>query len=131
MRAILRILPRRIPFTQIRTFNMSSTAYSSTPSEQPSSSPPKEPLALPEISSNSTQLDMSNGDTSVKLDHLGPMVVNVDGTLSRIANWEAMAEIEKNATIRIIGKRNRERLEVLKTEAKAEEETTGSAGEQG
>lgn len=74
---------------------------------------------------------MSNGDTSVKLDHLGPMVVNVDGTLSRIANWEAMAEIEKNATIRIIGKRNRERLEVLKTEAKAEEETTGSAGEQG
>lgn len=57
---------------------------------------------------------MSNGSTSVKLDHLGPMVVNVDGTLSRISNWEAMADIEKEATVRIIGKRNQARLKVLR-----------------
>jgi len=57
---------------------------------------------------------MSNGDASVKLDHLGPMVVNVDGTLSRISNWDKMADIEKENTLRIIGKRNQARLESLR-----------------
>jgi hypothetical protein len=57
---------------------------------------------------------MSNGSTSIKLDHLGPMVVNVDGTLSRISNWDKMAEIEKENTLRIIGKRNQMRLESLR-----------------
>ena len=33
------------------------------------------------------------------------MVINVDGTMSRIANWAEMAEIER---------RNKERLEVLR-----------------
>lgn len=94
---------------------MSSTSYSSN-------TPPKEQLALPSIDdAKTTTLDMSNGDASVKLDHLGPMVVNVDGTLSRISNWEHMAEIEKKATLRIIGKRNKERLEVLKAERAGEE----------
>jgi hypothetical protein len=63
---------------------------------------------------------MSNGNTTVSLDHLGPMVVNVDGTLSRISNWDKMLEIEKTNTLRIIGKRNKSRLEALK-----------KAGEQG
>lgn len=57
---------------------------------------------------------MSNGSTSVKLDHLGPMVVNVDGTLARISNWEQMTDGEKQGTLRIIGKRNKQRLEALK-----------------
>jgi hypothetical protein len=57
---------------------------------------------------------MSNGDTSVKLDHLGPMVINVDGTMSRISNWDSMADIEKQNTLRIIGKRNQARLAVLR-----------------
>lgn len=57
---------------------------------------------------------MSNGDASVKLDHLGPMVVNVDGTLSRISNWDKMADIEKENTLRIIKKRNQARLEALR-----------------
>ena len=57
---------------------------------------------------------MSTGGTTVSLDHLGPMVVNVDGTMSRISNWDKMAEIEKKNTLRIIGKRNKERLAALK-----------------
>ena len=57
---------------------------------------------------------MSTGSGSVKLDHLGPMVVNADGTLSRISNWAEMADIERENTLRIIGKRNKDRLEVLK-----------------
>ncbi|PBP19430.1 hypothetical protein BUE80_DR009786 [Diplocarpon rosae] len=95
---------------------MSSTSYpKSAPEEQSSTSPPKEPLALPDVSHEATtQLDMSKSDTSVKLDHLGPMVVNVDGTLSRISNWETMADTEKENTVRIIGKRNQLRLKALR-----------------
>ncbi len=71
------------------------------------------PLSLPEPDSSSpTKIDV-NGQ-AVKLDHLGPLVVNKDGTLSRIANWEQMAEIEKQNTLRILGKRNQLRLESLK-----------------
>ena len=58
---------------------------------------------------------MSNGDASVKLDHLGPMVVNADGTLARISNWVGMTENEKKATLRIVGKRNQERLAAIRT----------------
>ena len=105
---------------------MSSTAHtpvSSAPSEeqqQPNhnNDAPKTPLALPEAPANATtQLDMSTGGTTVSLDHLGPMVVNVDGTMSRISNWDKMAEIEKKNTLRIIGKRNKDRLAALKTAA--------------
>jgi hypothetical protein len=113
---------------------MSSTIYSSNNSapadDQPeaSSNAPKAPLALPEVPSNATQLDMSNGGTTVSLDHLGPMVVNVDETVSRISNWDAMAEIEKKATLRIIGKRNKQRLAALK-EAEAQNEGAANQGD--
>lgn len=66
---------------------------------------------------------MSTGANTVKLDHMGPLVVNKDGTLSRIANWEAMAEIERQNTLRILGKRNmlrREGLERASREAGGE-----------
>ena len=46
----------------------------------------------------------------VALDSLGPMVVNRDGTLARIANWHEMADIERENTLRILGKRNQLRL---------------------
>ena len=107
---------------------MSSTAYSNSnaePEESLNSShstTPKTPLALPEAPHNSTtQLDMSNGSTSIKLDHLGPMVVNVDGTMSRISNWEQMADIEKENTLRIIAKRNQVRLDALRAKDGAKE----------
>ncbi|KAK0109828.1 hypothetical protein ONS95_002499 [Cadophora gregata] len=101
----------------------SSTSYSTFPPPPPpeetttqsnETQTPKQPLALPEAPLNTTQLDISSGSTSVKLDHLGPMVVNVDGTLSRISNWEQMAEIERENTVRIIGVRNRTRLRALR-----------------
>ena len=136
MRTFITRLPRyaptsiftRHPITTSRPFTMSSTIYSSNSSapaeeqqqQQPEPSDnnaPKAPLALPEAPSNATQLDMSTGGTTVSLDHLGPMVVNVDGTMSRIANWDKMAEIEKKNTLRIIGKRNKDRLAALKAAA--------------
>ncbi|KAF2741725.1 hypothetical protein M011DRAFT_375420, partial [Sporormia fimetaria CBS 119925] len=76
-----------------------------------------EPLPLPEPpqDTNATTPDMSSG-RGVKLDHLGPMVVNKDGTLSRIANWEQMSDIERRNTLRILGKRNQLRMDALKKE---------------
>ncbi|CAG8982257.1 hypothetical protein HYALB_00004491 [Hymenoscyphus albidus] len=85
-----------------------------TPPSESSTPQKNTPLALPEVAHNHTQLDMSHGSTTVKLDHLGPMVVGADGTLSRITNWEGMTDGEKKATLRIIGKRNQERLKTLR-----------------
>ncbi|PWY93807.1 hypothetical protein BO94DRAFT_459919 [Aspergillus sclerotioniger CBS 115572] len=70
-------------------------------------------LALPDAES-ATKLDVSGDGSTVKLDHLGPVVVNQDGTLSRISNWEQMTEIEQRNTLRVLGKRNKARLEALK-----------------
>lgn len=63
----------------------------------------------------SPRLDLgAEGGSTVKLDHLGPMVVNVDGSLSRIGNWDQMTEIERKNTLRVLGKRNKQRLAAVK-----------------
>lgn len=49
----------------------------------------------------------------VKLDFLGPMVVNRDGTLSRISNWAQMTHKEQQNTLKVLGKRNQLRVEAL------------------
>ncbi|OJJ71462.1 hypothetical protein ASPBRDRAFT_44399 [Aspergillus brasiliensis CBS 101740] len=98
----------------------------STPQDQPQQQQPQEQqgnndnqekpiLALPDAES-ATKLDVSGDGSAVALDHLGPVVVNQDGTLSRISNWETMTEIEKKNTLRVLGKRNKMRLETLKKE---------------
>ena len=48
--------------------------------------------------------------TTVKLDALGPLVVNSDGTLSRIANWADMTDAERERTVQVLGRRNRIRI---------------------
>ncbi|TFY66772.1 hypothetical protein EVG20_g4316 [Dentipellis fragilis] len=57
--------------------------------------------------SSTPKLDIS-GDTiaSMKYDALGPLVVNSDGTLSRITNWPNMTERERERTIRVLAARN-------------------------
>lgn len=51
---------------------------------------------------------------AVALDHLGPMVVGRDGTVSRIANWDEMTEMERRNTLRVLCKRNQVRLAALR-----------------
>ncbi|KAG6126427.1 hypothetical protein E4U12_006520 [Claviceps purpurea] len=81
------------------------------------------PALLPSPSDGATTtLDVSGEGSTVKLDHLGPLVVNTDGTMCRIGNWAQMSSIEKENTLRILGKRNKQRLEVLKKK-KAEEDS--------
>ena len=75
-----------------------------------------------------TKLDLSgDGKAEAKLEHLGPLVVNEDGTLSRIANWTQMSEIERNNTLRVLGKRNQLRLARLR--AAQDEEKGQRSGE--
>lgn len=54
------------------------------------------------------------GGNPVSLNKMGPIVVNSDGTLSGITNWNEMTSAEQQATLRIIGKRNRKRLATLR-----------------
>jgi hypothetical protein len=54
-----------------------------------------------------------NGD-KLDLDGLGPMIVNADGTVRRISNWEQLTAREKEVAWRRIAKRNQERIEELK-----------------
>lgn len=54
------------------------------------------------------------GGAPVKVDKLGPVVVSHDGSISRIANWAEMTEREQQNTMRLIGKRNQQRLAALR-----------------
>jgi predicted Fe-S protein YdhL (DUF1289 family) len=47
------------------------------------------------------------------MDDLGPMVVNSDGTLRRITNWDSMTKQEQANTLRLISARNKKRLAAL------------------
>lgn len=93
------------------TSSAAPPANAATEAEENSNQPL--PLPEPPTDSKAVELDVSTGN-AVKLDHLGPMVVNRDGTLSRIANWEQMTEIERKNTLRVLGKRNQLRMETLK-----------------
>ncbi|KAG5178179.1 hypothetical protein JKP88DRAFT_188785 [Tribonema minus] len=52
------------------------------------------------------------GET-MRLDHLGPIIINSDGTTRRITNWDTMTERERQVALRRIAKRNKERIETL------------------
>lgn len=58
-------------------------------------------------------LDVRSGE-SFSLDALGPVVVNVDGTMARIGNWAQLTPAERAVTQRRIAARNNERLAALR-----------------
>ena len=64
-------------------------------------------LALEDANNGAQRLTV--GGDAVALDHLGPIVINLDGTLTRIANWAEMTEREQAITKRRVAKRNLER----------------------
>lgn len=109
---------------------LTTNKMSTTTSEQPSNQEPKSqtnsnsqplPLPPPPSAEEASKLDMSNGEATVKMDALGPLVVNQDGTLSRIENWGQMTEMEKKNTLRILGKRNQARREALRERERGED----------
>lgn len=66
---------------------------------------------LPETSTAS-----ASGFT-MKLEDLGPIIVNTDGTLGRIPNWMEMSVEEKAKTTRLVSSRNKKRLMALQADS--------------
>ncbi|KAH8551445.1 hypothetical protein BGW37DRAFT_425601 [Umbelopsis sp. PMI_123] len=78
----------------------------------------KTPLALP-ATADSDSIPTAEVNSSFKLSEMGPVVINENGTMSRIDNWHEMSDIEKANVNRILLKRNKARLEKLKKEREA------------
>jgi hypothetical protein len=54
-----------------------------------------ERLALPAPDSQNTNPTVQLNGSSIGLDYLGPIIVQADGTLTRISNWSELSEGEK------------------------------------
>lgn len=52
------------------------------------------------------------GET-IRLEEMGPIILNTDGTTRRIANWDNLSEQEKQTTWRRISARNEQRRKQL------------------
>ena len=59
--------------------------------------------------------DVNPEDTAYvsKLEGLGPIILNSDGTMGRIPNWSEYTDTEKEQAIRLISARNKKRKEAL------------------
>lgn len=83
-----------------------------------------DPKALPPPTEGGGVRTLEVDGKPISLDHMGPMVVHKDGTLSRINNWDEMTEIERQNTLRILVKRNQVRLGALRQELQTESDGT-------
>ena len=61
----------------------------------------------------SDTLEVDDSQYVSKLDALGPIILNTDGTMGRIHNWNEMSENEREMAFRLISKRNKARKEAL------------------
>ncbi|KAM3508802.1 hypothetical protein MY11210_006588 [Beauveria gryllotalpidicola] len=122
--------------TPPRPFSMSSSRASSSPSasKDGATDQPQHPQGLPApgdaAGSDPVTLDVSGEGSTVKLAALGPLVVNVDGTVARIANWKDMTAAERETTVRMVGRRNEKRLDALRKQKEEEQGGSAGAGEQ-
>ena len=86
-------------------------------------------LSLPPATGDPTKVTVNGGSVSLE-DEMGPLVVNENGSLSRISNWAEMSSHERERTVRILGKRNKLRLDKLKGDDAAGGGTAGSGEDQ-
>ncbi|KIP03223.1 hypothetical protein PHLGIDRAFT_20288 [Phlebiopsis gigantea 11061_1 CR5-6] len=78
------------------------------PEPQDSQLEPHAPLPLPP--SQTEEAPKLSVGSEMKFDAFGPLVVNSDGTLSRIANWTEMTPPERERIMRVLVARNKLRL---------------------
>ncbi|RKP13915.1 hypothetical protein BJ684DRAFT_15726 [Piptocephalis cylindrospora] len=106
-----RYTPKYLPLSftiPTRSYAMSSRPVYAQKKEEPPTD--GAPLALP----STDTADQTPLGSTARLESLGPVVVNVDGSISRINNWAEMAPIERSNVERILLKRNRQRLDALR-----------------
>ncbi|BGP13644.1 hypothetical protein JCM10213_007822 [Rhodosporidiobolus nylandii] len=89
------------------------------PTPHPPKQHPQLALPAPPTEEEAIKLDVSTGEAVSLYDRLGPTVVNSDGTLSRIEDWQEKTEAEKANILRVLGKRNAARLAAKKAELAA------------
>lgn len=97
------------PQTNIAMSDPSNTGRSAP--VETNSDTKKIPLGLPAPSDAPSGQDANQ---TIKLDHLGPMIVNSNGTISRISNWSQLTQPEKDRSLRLLAKRNNVRMEGLR-----------------
>lgn len=95
-----------------------STTEAANATQQPET---HAPLALPPPPAGEEPTTKLEVGSQMKFDALGPLVVNSDGTLSRIANWPNMTPLERERTLRVLVARNQIRLADQKAKLAAQE----------
>eukprot|EP00557_Chaetoceros_sp_GSL56_P005131 CAMPEP_0176500984 /NCGR_PEP_ID=MMETSP0200_2-20121128/13894_1 /TAXON_ID=947934 /ORGANISM="Chaetoceros sp., Strain GSL56" /LENGTH=145 /DNA_ID=CAMNT_0017899791 /DNA_START=95 /DNA_END=532 /DNA_ORIENTATION=- len=108
------------PASQRQQQELPQQIQKSEPNDLPtatSSEKNPEILQLPPADPNSDIPKLQFGQ-AMKLDVLGPIIINTDGTTRRIDNWDTLTEQEKEVTWRRIRKRNAERREMLEAKYK-------------
>jgi hypothetical protein len=118
--ALICIMSSSLSNHQVHAFASAETpkpVVASEVTDQPNS----ELLQLPPSDPNNSNVQTLQFGQAMKLDHLGPIIINTDGTTRRIDNWDTLSEREKETTWRRIKKRNAERREMLEAKLKEEE----------
>jgi len=59
------------------------------------------------------KLNVNSNDDTTSFDELGPLLLNADGTLSRIKNWQELSDAEKQKAAKMVAKKNKQRKEQL------------------
>ena len=53
------------------------------------------------------------GGEALTLDELGPIVIQADGRMGRLSNWQEMTAHEQEQTLKFVAKRNKQRRSAL------------------
>ena len=67
-------------------------------------------------------------DVTVQLTELGAIIINRDGTMSKVENWKELTPAEQAKTLRVIAKRNTRRKAALEGQEVQEEQQNGEIG---
>ena len=76
-------------------------------------------LLPPPIEKDPSEKTMKLGE-KISMDHLGPIIINTDGSLRRIDNWDKLSKEEQDRSFRLIAARNKKRIEILKQKERQE-----------
>ena len=113
-------------FFSLHTISHSSVLAFAMPSDDASTNNKQTPDDIPQLPAadpdNKDVPRLQLGET-LKLDAMGPIILNSDGTTRRIANWDSMTKQEQQVTWRRIQKRNEERRKkLLQEQAESKDE---------
>lgn len=88
-----------------------TTQYPEPPSQEERRTQEQLAIEAPPSAEAATELRV-DGD-AVKLHKLGPIVINTDGSISRINNWQEMTGPEQQAASKLVARRNEIRRKAL------------------